>query len=90
MINRLITKETKMKSVITCLLIGMAALGECAGVLTNGASVSFILLHKIAKVIEFSAAPAIGVAAAMAYGDVKKPDKTRHLSLLPYPAHYFF
>ncbi|MDD6236473.1 MAG: GGDEF domain-containing protein [Clostridiales bacterium] len=71
--NRLITKGTKIKSVITCLLIGMAALGECVGVLTNGAPVSFILLHKMAKVIEFSTAPAIGVAAAMAYGDVKKP-----------------
>ena len=54
MTNKLITKGTKMKSVITCLLIAVAAIGECVGVFTNGASVSYILLHKIAKLVEFS------------------------------------
>ena len=73
MTNQLITKGTKLKSVITCLVIMAAALGELAGVLTNGASVSLIISHKLAKLVEFSCAPAIGVAAAIAYGDPKRP-----------------
>ncbi|MGN1158808.1 MAG: GGDEF domain-containing protein [Lachnospiraceae bacterium] len=71
--NRLITKKMKIRSMIACLLIAASALGECIGVLTNGASVSLIVLHKAAKLIEFSCAPAIGVAVGMAYGVVKRP-----------------
>lgn len=73
MTNKLITKGTKIKTVITCLLIMGSALGECVGVYTNGAPVSFVVPHKIAKLAEFSLAPAIGVAVAIAYGDVKRP-----------------
>lgn len=73
MTNRLITKGTKARSVIVCLLIAGSALGECIGVLTNGAPPAFLLLHKMAKVVEFSLAPAIGVAVAIAYGTVKRP-----------------
>lgn len=73
MTNRLITRGTKIRSVITCLLIAGSALGECIGVLTNGAPAVYLFLHKIAKVVEFSFAPAIGVAAAIAYGDAKRP-----------------
>ncbi|MDY3918124.1 MAG: GGDEF domain-containing protein, partial [Candidatus Limivivens sp.] len=62
------------------LLIAVAALGEWIGVLTNGAGEPFLLLHKIAKLVEFSAAPAIGVAAAIAYGDVKRPKAAVALS----------
>ncbi|MDY3918123.1 MAG: GGDEF domain-containing protein [Candidatus Limivivens sp.] len=72
-INPLITKDAKKKTVITCLLIGVSALGECIGVLTDGAPPSFLLLHKAAKLVEICMAPAIGVAAAIAYGGVKKP-----------------
>ena len=71
--NQLITKDTKIKSELTCLLIGVASLAEWTGVVTNGAAASFILLHKITKLVEFCAAPAIGVGAAIAYGDAKKP-----------------
>lgn len=71
--NRLVTKATKVRSVITSLLIAGFALGECVGVLTNGAAASLLIPHKIAKAVEFSMAPAIGVAAAIAYGDPKKP-----------------
>lgn len=73
MINRLITREMKIRSVIACLLIAGASLGECVGVLTNGAPSSFIFLHQIAKVVEFCCAPAIGFAVARAYGHVKRP-----------------
>lgn len=71
--NRLITKSTKAKTVITCCLIAVAALGECIGVLTNGAPASFLGLHKCAKVVEYCFAPGIGVSAAIAYGDAKRP-----------------
>ncbi len=71
--NRLIKKSTKIKVAITCLLIAGSAVSECIGVLTNGAPASFLLLHKIAKLVEFCAAPAIGVSAAIAYGKAKKP-----------------
>ena len=71
--NKLITKGTKIKTVIACLLIMASALGECVGVYTNGAPVSFIVPHKLAKLVEFSLAPGIGVAAAIAYGDPKRP-----------------
>ena len=71
--NRLITKAARIRSIITSLLIAASALGECVGLLTNGAPVSFLILHKISKAVEFSAAPAIGVAAAIAYGDPPRP-----------------
>lgn len=57
--NRLITKKMKIRSMIACLLIAASALGECIGVLTNGASASLIVLHKAAKLIEFSCASAM-------------------------------
>lgn len=71
--NRLISSKMKSRSVVACLLIAGAALGECVGVLTNGASVSLTFLHETAKLAEFCFAPAIGVAVAVAYGIVKKP-----------------
>lgn len=72
-INRLITRETKTKAIIACVIIGVSALGECVGVLTDGGPASLILLHKVAKLVELSMAPAIGVAVAVAYGEVIKP-----------------
>ena len=36
--NRLVTKATKVRSVVTSLLIAGSALRECVGVLTNGAA----------------------------------------------------
>lgn len=71
--NRLITKETKKLSIIVCILIGSATLGECVGFLTNGASASWIPLHTFAKLIEFCATPMIGIIIAVAYGAVRKP-----------------
>lgn len=71
--NRLITKEMKNWAVLTCLLITCSMLGECIGVLTNGASPSLIVLHQAAKLAEFCCAPAIGVTVAMAYGVLKWP-----------------
>lgn len=71
--NRLITKHTKKLSIIVCLLIGSASLGECIGLLTNGASASLIPLHAFAKLIEFCATPLIGITVAVAYGAVSKP-----------------
>lgn len=71
--NRLITKHTKKLSIIVCLLIGSASLGECIGLLANGASASLIPLHAFAKLIEFCATPLIGITVAVAYGAVSKP-----------------
>ena len=71
--NRLVTKKNKSEIVVLCSLIGIAILGEWIGVKTNGADASFILLHKIAKLVEFCIAPLISVAAAIAYGKVKRP-----------------
>lgn len=70
--NRLISHTRKKMSVIGCLIIGGAALGECIGVLTNGAAEEWILLHKLAKLMEFSLTPFIGIAASAAYGKAKK------------------
>lgn len=71
--NRLITKATKLCSLLASLLIAGAALGELVGVLTNGAPSAFMVPHKIAKTAEFALAPLVGVFAAIAYGDPAKP-----------------
>ena len=70
--NRLVTKKNKSEIVVLCSLIGIAILGEWIGVETNGADASFILLHKIAKLVEFCVAPAISVGAAITYGKVNR------------------
>ena len=71
--NRLITKATKLCSLLASLLIAGAALGELVGVQTNGAPSAFLVPRKIAKTAEFALAPLIGVFAAIAYGDPAKP-----------------
>lgn len=83
--NRLVSKKNKSEIVVLCLLIGIAILGEWIGVETNGADASFILLHKIAKLVEFCVAPAIGVMAAVVYGLVKKK-KTIAIVLISHAA----
>lgn len=70
--NRLVAKKNKREIIAVCLLMGIAAMGECVGVKTNGADSSLIWLHKAAKLVEFCTAPAIGVTAAIAYGKVKR------------------
>lgn len=73
MTNQLITRKRKARTGVACLTIAVAALCECAGVYLNGAAVGLIPLHRLAKVAEFCFAPAIGVAAAIAYGDTRRP-----------------
>ena len=70
--NRLVTKKNKSEIVVLCSLIGIAILGEWIGVETNGADASLIWIHKTAKLLEFCVAPVISVAAAVAYGKVKR------------------
>lgn len=70
--NRLVSQKNKHEIVTVCIFIGIAAIGEWIGVRTNGADASLIWLHKAAKLVEFCAAPAIGVTAAIAYGKVKR------------------
>lgn len=77
--NRLVAKRTRMWAVISCVLIGLATLGEWLGVVTNGAPAEFLLLHKLAKAIEFSFAPTICLAVSMAYG---KPKALRLVTVL--------
>ncbi|MGN0735132.1 MAG: GGDEF domain-containing protein [Anaerovoracaceae bacterium] len=74
MSNRLVTREMRKWAIVTCVLIGVAAIGEWAGAATNGVSSTALLItvHRVAKFLEFTAAPAIGVAVARAYGAVKK------------------
>ena len=69
--SRLITRQTRKKALVTCLLILLSALGEYIGVATNGADPSLIPLHRAAKLVEFTLAPAIGTAAAFAYGNAR-------------------
>lgn len=71
--NRLVTRGFKTKTIITCLFIGLAALGEWAGVVTNGGPDGLVGVHTLAKAMEFSVAPAIAVAASIAYGEPWKP-----------------
>ena len=71
--NHLISKKNKWQIVLICSFIGIASLCDWIGVKTNGADISLIWLHKIAKLVEFCVAPLISVAAAIAYGEVKKP-----------------
>ncbi|MGN0178599.1 MAG: GGDEF domain-containing protein [Monoglobaceae bacterium] len=73
-INRLISRKMKRSSLIVCLLIGGSIFCEWIGVKTDGGAYSLIGLHKLAKLTEFCLAPAIGVAAAIAYG---KADRSK-------------
>ena len=50
---------------VVFLVIAVSATGEYLGVVTNGAPDSLITLHKLAKIVEFSFAPFIGVLAGM-------------------------
>lgn len=72
--NRLIEYKMKKYSIIVCILIGISIICEWTGVKLNGGPKSLILLHSLAKLTEFSLAPAIGITAAIAYGKVKRPD----------------
>lgn len=71
--NRLVTRGFKMKTIIACLLIALAALGEWLGVVTDGGPSTLVGVHTLAKAMEFSVAPAIAVSAAIAYGQPWKP-----------------
>lgn len=71
--NRLVTRRAKMQCAVTCLTIALAVAGEWVGVALGGAPAPWIGPHRWAKLLEFCFAPAIGVAAANAYGQVKKP-----------------
>ena len=71
--NRLVTRGFKTQTVITCLFIALAALGEWVGVVADGGPSNLVDLHILAKAVEFSVAPAIAVAAAIAYGQPWKP-----------------
>lgn len=70
--NRLVSQKNKYEIITVCLFMGIAVTCEWLGVKTNGADTSLIWLHKAAKLIEFCAAPAIGITAAVAYGKVKR------------------
>ena len=79
--NRLVTRGFKMKTIIACLLIALATLGEWIGVVTNGNPTFPVWLHTAAKAVEFSVAPAIAVAAAIAYGAPWKPELAASLAI---------
>ncbi|MGM9604154.1 MAG: GGDEF domain-containing protein, partial [Faecousia sp.] len=71
--NQLVSRRTKYRTVGTCLLIAAAALGEFLGVMLDGGAPSAIWPHRIAKAVELSLAPAIGVAVAISYGNPWRP-----------------
>lgn len=66
--NRLVSPKNKREVVVVCTFIFIAAVCEYIGEKTNGNGREFIALHRIAKLIEFCAAPCISIAAANAYG----------------------
>ncbi len=70
--NRLISEKDKQKIFVVCACIFISALCEYIGKKTDGASVAYIGLHCTAKFIEFCISPCIGIAAANAYGKMKK------------------
>ena len=80
--NRLMTRQKKRGTVAVCLLIGLAALGEWAGVVLDGAPAGLIPLHRLAKLTELSLAPATGVAAAIVYGESRRPRAAAALAVL--------
>ena len=71
--NRAISLSMKNSCVALCAMIALAALGEWCGVMLDGADPATIPLHTAAKVVEFCAAPVIGVATAQCYSRVRKP-----------------
>lgn len=71
--NRLIGKNMKQESIITCILIGLALIFEWAGVKIDGADASLIWLHKLVKLLEFCLAPLIATVAAVSYSKVRHP-----------------
>ena len=71
--NQLVSRKNKLEIVLLCLFIGIAIFCEWTGVKTNGADVSLIWLHKLAKLVEFCVAPLISIAAAIAYGKLERP-----------------
>lgn len=73
MTNRLLTKTVRNRILILCIIIAVSSVAEFVGFLTNGAPASYITLHKISKLTEFCCAPMTGVVAAIAYGNIKKP-----------------
>lgn len=71
-VSRLISEKDRHKILVVCITIFIAALCEYIGKKTDGASPAFIGLHRTAKLIEFCTSPCIGIAAANAYGKMKK------------------
>ena len=66
--SRIVSKKLKNDSILVCCLVAAATICEWVGVKTNGAGSSYVALHKAVKLLEFSIAPCIGVAAAFGYG----------------------
>ncbi len=89
MTNHLVSKKNKREIITICLLTGIAVLCEWFGVKANSLSASLIWLRKCVKFIEFCVAPAIGFAAAIAYGHVKKK-KCITVLLLAHTVFEFF
>lgn len=71
--NSMIDKRRRLLTAVVCVTIAFAAAGEAVGVATNGADAVLIATHRLSKLTEFCFAPAIGVAAGLAYGDPVKP-----------------
>ena len=71
--NSMVDKRRRLMTAVTCITIAFSAVGEAIGVATNGADDILIATHRMSKLAEFCFAPAIGVAAGLAYGDPVKP-----------------
>lgn len=77
--NHVIDRRMKRNSILTCIFIGLAVFFEWVGVKTDGADLSLIFLHRMAKFAEFCTAPLIGVTATAGYSRFKN---TKLLSLI--------
>ncbi|HBJ18850.1 MAG TPA: hypothetical protein DDY70_03800 [Clostridiales bacterium] len=71
--NRVIGAHMKRNSTITCILIALSAFFEWVSVMTNGAALTLIPVHKAAKLLEFCIAPLIGVMATASYSKIRRP-----------------
>lgn len=71
--NRLISQNIKSRAIVVCILIAVCSLGEWTAQIVKGTSPELLWVNRIARVLVFSCAPAVGVIAAFSYGQPVRP-----------------
>lgn len=70
--NKLISRETKVRGVVTSIIIGIAALAECVAESLSD-NTELIGLHAGIELVEICLLPVTGVAIALSYGTAIRP-----------------